>query len=360
MVAPLPLLPSPSLGRMLLGLLPALLVAALPLDAQLPGSSPAATTGGAGDPDGGSFIDDPELEGTFSIIGRDPETGELGIAVHSKTVAVGSRVRGGKGGVAVFAHQAASNPMYSMLGVELLEAGMDPEQALAFLLRADEGADRRQVAILDIHGRTAAWTPETISDWKGHECGVDFCAQGNTLEGPEVVDAMARAFETSLGTAPLAERLLEALQAGQDAGGDRRGVQSAALLILRPLALQGYGDRALDLRVDEHVDPFGELRRVLRAFRGRDQMSEARARLSRDDLEGAREMALAARESHPGDDGAWVTLAEIHLREGDREGALAALREAVALNPANRRQLPRNVAFAELHQDPGFLALLRD
>ena len=306
------------------------------------------------------FIDDPELEGTFSIIGRDAATGELGIAVHSKTVAVGSRVRGGKGGVAVFAHQAASNPMYSMLGIELLEAGMDPEEALQFLLRADEGANRRQVAILDIHGRTAAWTPETISDWKGHECGVDFCAQGNTLAGPEVVDAMARSFESSQGTAPLAERLLDALQAGQDAGGDRRGVQSAALLILKPLSLQGFGDRALDLRVDEHTDPFGELRRVLRAFRGRDQISRARSHLQQGELEEAREWALAAHESHPGDDGPWVTLAEIHLREGNRSEALDALATAVELNPANRTQLPRNAAFAELHEDPDFQALVRN
>src|SRR5437868_1527125 len=109
----------------------------------------------------------PGEEGTFSIIGRDPATGQLGIAVHSKTIAVGSRVRGGKGGVAVFAHQSASDPMYSQVGIELLEAGMTPQQALDYMLRADEGRNQRQVAILDIQGRTAAWTSPTISDWKG-------------------------------------------------------------------------------------------------------------------------------------------------------------------------------------------------
>jgi uncharacterized Ntn-hydrolase superfamily protein len=320
------------------------LLTALPASAQTPSAG---------------FVDDPELEGTFSIIGRDEAAGELGIAVHSRTVAVGSRVRGGKGGVAVFAHQAASNPMYSTLGIQLLEAGMDPEEALEFMLRADASAERRQVAILDVHGRTAAWTPETISDWKGHECGVDFCAQGNTLAGPEVVEAMARSFEASVGSAPLAERLLEALQAGQDAGGDRRGVQSAALLILKPLSLQGFGDRALDLRVDEHTDPFGELRRVLRAFRARGQVSEARSLMQEGDLEGAMSMARTAHEHHPENDTPWVVMAEIHLQEGRRAQALDALRRAVESNPANRTQLPRSPAFTVLRDDPDFQALLR-
>src|SRR3954469_8032519 len=97
-------------------------------------------------------------EGTFSIIGRDPGTGQLGMAVHSKTIAVGARARGGKGGVAVFAHQSASNPMYSAIGVELIEAGMTPQQALDMMLRSDTGRDSRQVAILDAQGRTAAFT----------------------------------------------------------------------------------------------------------------------------------------------------------------------------------------------------------
>src|SRR5215472_4670019 len=152
-------------------------------------------------------------EGTFSIIGRDPATGELGMAVQSKTIAVGSRTRGGKGGVAVFAHQAASNPMYSKIGVELIENGMTPQQALDMMLRSDEGRDNRQVAILDIQGRTASWDGPGNSDWKGHKCGVNYCAQGNTLVGPETVEYMAQSFESSSG--PLAERLLDALEAGE-------------------------------------------------------------------------------------------------------------------------------------------------
>jgi hypothetical protein len=137
-------------------------------------------------PNARAQVYEPGEEGTFSIIGRDPATGQLGMAVHSKTIAVGSRTRGGKGGLAVFAHQSASNPMYSALGIELLEAGLSPQQALDMMLRADEGRNSRQMAILDAQGRTAAWTSPAITDWKGHKCGVNYCAQGNTLTRREV------------------------------------------------------------------------------------------------------------------------------------------------------------------------------
>lgn len=298
----------------------------------------------------------PGDEGTFSIIGRDPATGQLGIAVHSKTIAVGSRTRGGKGGVAVIAHQSASNPMYSAIGIELLEAGMTPQQALDMMLRSDAGRDRRQVAILDIQGRSAAFTSPSISDWKGHRCGTNYCAQGNTLAGPEVVEAMARSFEASAGA--LAERLLTALDAGQSRGGDRRGVQSAALMILKPLAIQGFGDRELDLRVDDHRDPFAELRRILDAVRAREILSEAQAKLAAKDVQGAWERAVAAREKSPGDDNVWVTIASIHLHMGQKAEALAALARAVYLNAAHRQLLLRNPDFEALYRDPEFLRIV--
>lgn len=299
---------------------------------------------------------EPGEEGTFSIIGRDPATGQLGIAVHSKTIAVGSRTRGGKGGVAVFAHQSASNPMYSTLGIELIEAGLTPQQALDMMLRSDEGRANRQVAILDIQGRTAAFTSPTITDWKGHKCGTNYCAQGNTLTGPEVVDAMARSFEASSG--PLAERLLDALEAGQAQGGDKRGVQSASLMILKPLAISGFGDRELDLRVDEHRTPFAELRRILNAVRSGEILSEATARLNAKDLKGAFEKANAAREKSPTNDSAWITLANIHLQMGQKAEALSALGRAVELNSANKKQLPLNRSFEALFTDPAFLKIV--
>ena len=298
----------------------------------------------------------PGEEGTFSIIGRDAATGELGIAVHAMTIAVGARTRGGIGGVAVFAHQSASNPMYSTIGIELLEAGMTPQQALDMMLRSDEGRDSRQVAILDIQGRTAAFTSPTIIDWKGHRCGANYCAQGNTLTGPEVVEAIARSFEASSG--PLAERLLDALEAGQAQGGDRRGVQSASLMILKPLTIGGFGDRALDLRVDEHRTPFAELRRILNAVRSGEILSEASARLAAKDLKGAMEKALAARDKSATNDSAWVALANIHLRMGQKAEAMSALARAVELNPANKTQLPRNHDFEGVYHDPEFIRIV--
>src|SRR6267142_3590327 len=237
---------------------------------------------------------DPDYLATFSIIARDPATGELGFAVQSKAFAAGNRAVHIKAGLGVIAHQASANPMYGEIGFELLRAGMTPQQALEMMLRSDEGRNSRQVAILDVQGRTAAWTSPTITDWKGHQCGVNYCAQGNTLTGPEVVDAMARSFESSSSaSAPLAERLLDALEAGQAQGGDKRGVQSASLMILKPLAIQGFGDRALDLRVDEHRTPFAELRRILNAVRSGEMLSEANRRLTAKDLKGALEMATA-------------------------------------------------------------------
>jgi uncharacterized Ntn-hydrolase superfamily protein len=298
----------------------------------------------------------PGVEGTFSIIGRDPATGELGIAVQSKTIAVGARTRGGKGGLAVFAHQASSNPMYSTLGIELLEAGLTPQQALDMMLRSDERRDTRQIAILDIQGRTAAFTSPSINDWKGHKCGTNYCAQGNILVGPEVVDEMAQSFEASRG--PLAERLLEALEAAQAQGGDRRGTQSASLMILKPLVIGGFGDRALDLRVDEHRAPIPELRRILNAVRSGEILSEANTKISADDLKGAMDKAIAARDKSATNDAAWVRIADIHLRMGQKAEAMAAVAKAVELNPANKKQLLRDDDFKAVRDDPAFRALV--
>ena len=200
-------------------------------------------------------VDPYTYEGTYSIIGRDPDTGELGMGVQSRAFAVGYRTWTARGGLAIFAHQASSNPYYGRVGMEMLAAGLDPHEALDRLVRSDVDSARRQVAILHYDGRTAAFTGDATSDWKGHHCGVDYCAQGNTLAGPEVVDAMAHSFEASKGR-PLADRLLDALDAAEAAGGDRRGRQAAAMIIVNPLAgAGGYSDTVLDLRVNDNPYP---------------------------------------------------------------------------------------------------------
>jgi uncharacterized Ntn-hydrolase superfamily protein len=300
----------------------------------------------------------PELEGTFSIIARDPSSGELGMAVQSKTLAVGSRTITIKGGVAVVAHQSASNPMYGAIGLELLAAGMSPQQALDQMLRGDEGRESRQVAILDISGRSAAFTGSSANEWKGHKCGTNFCAQGNILVGAEVVDALARTFESASG--PLADRMLAAMEAGQAAGGDLRGTQSAALVVAKPLAgAAGFGDRVLDLRVDDSRAPIPELRRLLNMFQARQLVTDASARLREGNVSAASAASLAAREKSPEYDEAWLSWAAIELAAGRKSGALEGLRRAVDLNPANRRQLPRNRNFEALWTDPEFARLTR-
>ena len=296
---------------------------------------------------------DPDLLGTFSIIARDPATGELGMAVQSKAFGAGNRAMTIKGGVAVVAHQASANPMYGTLGLELLAAGMAPKDALDFMLRADEGRNRRQVAILDMQGRTAGWSGPETNDWKGHQCGTNYCAQGNILAGAEVVQAMVKSFESSSG--PLAERLMAALDAAQAAGGDARGMQSGAIVIAKPLAGSGgFSDRVLDIRVDDHKTPLVELRRLLNMWRSGQIVSDANRKLTDNDVPGAVSTAQKATELSPENDNAWVALAHMRLRAGQQTAALEALRRAIELNPTNAKRLPLNDNFKSLRDNPEF------
>ena len=199
---------------------------------------------------------------TFSIVARDPDTGELGVAVQSKFVAVGSVVPWAKAGVGAIATQAWANTHYGPVGLELLAKGRTPKEVIAIMTEADFGKDKRQVGIIGVDGNASAFTGAKCFDWAGHKTGEHYAVQGNILEGPEVVDAMAKAFEEAEGD--LAHRMIEALLAGQKAGGDKRGRQSAALLVVREgWGYSGLSDRYRDLRVDDHSKPIKELARVL-------------------------------------------------------------------------------------------------
>lgn len=300
---------------------------------------------------------DPDYLATYSIIARDPGTGELGMGVQSKAFAAGNRAMHAKGGVAVIAHQASANPMYGAIGIDLIERGYSPQEALDMMVASDEGRDRRQVAILDMRGRTAAWSGTGASDWKGHRCGRDYCAQGNILAGPEVVDAMAASIESSTG--PLAERLMNALDAAEAAGGDARGKQSGAILVVAPRAGSGgFSDRVVDIRVDDHPRPLAELRRVLNLFRSGQMVRSANASLAAGDVAEALATATAARDRSPENDNAWVALAAAQARMERPGDALESLRRAVELNPGRMRTLPRDQNFASLHENPEFLRLV--
>ncbi|MBD8069468.1 DUF1028 domain-containing protein [Bacillus sp. PS06] len=198
---------------------------------------------------------------TFSIVGFDPKTNELGIAVQSKFLGVGAVVPWAKAGVGAVATQSYANTSYGPNGLELMAAGKTAQETLDQLVTDDSDREFRQVGIVDANGNAATFTGSKCYDWAGGITGEHFAAQGNILVGEETVLAMGRTFEQTEGT--LAERLLKALDAGQEAGGDSRGMQSAALLVVKDQGgYAGFNDRFIDVRVDDHPDPIKELIRV--------------------------------------------------------------------------------------------------
>lgn len=194
---------------------------------------------------------------TFSIAGRDDETGAFGVAVSTKFFGVGSLCPFVEAGVGAVATQAFVNPTFGPRGLRLLAEGLSAQEALDVLIASDEGREHRQLHIVDRHGRTAAWTGRETVTWAGHSPRTGFSVAGNMLVGEPTIMMMAEAFEANHGI-ELAERLLRALEAGQEAGGDKRGRQSAALKVA---TTEEYPH--LDIRVDDHPDPVVELRRLL-------------------------------------------------------------------------------------------------
>jgi uncharacterized Ntn-hydrolase superfamily protein len=203
---------------------------------------------------------------TFSIVAVDPDTGEIGVGVQSKIVGVGSIVPFAKAGVGAVATQSFANTGYGPLGLRAFSEEIAPEKVIQILTADDPMRERRQVGVINAKGKAANFTGKGCHGWAGGIVGVNFAAQGNILTGSEVIEEMARAFEETDGV--LAERLIEALRAGQAAGGDSRGRQSAALLIVRDgWGYGGIDDRFRDIRIDEHETPIEELERVYRKHR---------------------------------------------------------------------------------------------
>lgn len=225
---------------------------------------------------------------TFSIVARCPRTGALGVATSSRALAAGGGVPYCRAGVGAIASQSFSNPYLGIDGLALLEQGLPAERTLERVIETDAGRDLRQLAIVDKNGRVAAYTGERCIDWAGHVLGGGYVCLGNILVGEDVVKAMAVAFERSVEE-ELPERLIRALEAGQDAGGDRRGRQSAGIHVVQT---EEYP--YCDLRVDDHPEPVAELRRVLTIF----QRIEPFLRMSsrRDDFTPDWEAVLRVRE----------------------------------------------------------------
>ncbi|MGQ4871352.1 MAG: DUF1028 domain-containing protein [Candidatus Thorarchaeota archaeon] len=202
---------------------------------------------------------------TFSIVARDSQTGDLGVIVQSKFPAVGSIVPWAEANVGVIATQAWANVSYGPRGLDMLRAGLSAPEVVKRLVADDERAEHRQVGIVDARGRAAAYTGSECMEWAGHIIGQGYACQGNILAGEAVVASMAEAYESTEGD--LISRLFAALRAGQAAGGDRRGMQSAAILVVREGGgYEGGSDRYVDVRVDDHPSPIEELERIFKIY----------------------------------------------------------------------------------------------
>lgn len=235
-----------------------------------------------------SFLQEP-LAHTYSIVARDPETGEMAVGVQSHWFSVGTAVPWAEAGVGAVATQSFVNISFGTRGLSLLKAGMSPQQALDSLLATDEGREYRQVAIIDKEGRAAAFTGAKCIKYAGHETGKNFSVQANMMLTNKVWPAMAEAFEKNKSL-PLAERVVEVMLAAQREGGDIRGKQSAALLVVKGEASgEPWNDKVVDLRVDDHREPLEELNRLLQVHRAYEHMNAGDLAVEKGNMEKASE-----------------------------------------------------------------------
>lgn len=303
----------------------------------------------------------PSAHATFSIAAYDSVTQELGVAVQSRAFSVGMAVPWAEAGVGAIATQASTNESFGPLGLSMLRAGKPAPDALRALLDADSGSAHRQLGIVDARGGSANFTGKLCSEWAGGVTGPGYAIQGNILASEAVVKGMEKAFLETKGE--LAERLLAALVAGQAAGGDRRGMESAALIVVRPSdEYPEYRTRYVDLRVEDHRDPINELIRVYRILEGQ-RLAEAHIRyaaayekagkrdLARIERERVGESLKHALERKDADAStlnglAWICATnDVHLTE-----ALGAAQRAAVLEPRNAEILD---TLAEVHYRSG-------
>ncbi|MBZ5543113.1 MAG: DUF1028 domain-containing protein [Acidobacteriia bacterium] len=322
----------------------------------------------------------PRPAGTYSIAGFDPVAGDLGVAVQSRYLAVGVGAPFAKANVGAIAIQCFQNASYGPRGLELLEKGLSPKEVVDELIRADPERDLRQVGVVDAHGRSFSYTGKNCPEWRGGRFGPNYVVQGDIVVGEAVVVSLEKAFVNTGGS--LADRLLAALDAAEAAGGDRRGKQSAALLVVRKNGgVSGFSDRFIDIRVDDNPDSVRELKRIYalweRQFLALSRLRTAEdfaragnveaARLERErarapfeqdlranpndvdaletiawvltetglDLDRAVELAERAIKLAPGEDDYRATLAEAYFRKGNIAKAIEIETELVQKNPGD-------------------------
>ena len=280
---------------------------------------------------------------TYSIVARDSATGQMGVAVQSHWFSVGSLVTFAEAGVGAVATQSFIDPGYGPLGLDLMRTGKTAQEALKGLLAADASLDVRQVAFVDAKGNVAAHTGIKAIEAAGHIMGRGYSVQANLMHKPTVPSAMSRAFENTKGD--LAERMLAALEAAQAEGGDIRGKQSAAILIVKATSSgRPWADKVFDLRVEDHPEPVQELRRLVTLARAYAHMNAGDDALTRNDVEGAlREYSTAQRmvpdKQTNGEMAFWHAVTLVGVNRFDE--AVPLFRRAFVQDPLWRVLVPR-------------------
>jgi len=313
--------------------------------------------------------------GTFSIIAFDAATNELGVGVQSRAFGAGAAVPYAKPGVGAVATQASANRQYGPKAIALLEQGLSPAEVVKRITDEDPGRDTRQVAVIDTKGRSAVYTGKRVIDrnndpkdlvhlggFAGHVTGDSFSAQGNTLASAAVVEAMATAYRNGKGS--MAERLMDALDAAQAKGGDTRGMQSAGILVVRPLqpGSDSTVERIVDIRVDDSPEPFQELRRLLAMTTGVPQrLLSGAAALSKD---GKHADAIAevkkALAINPRSEPAMYALARYYAASGNTQAAMEQLSLAISRQPKQWKvEAASDAAFDKMRGSVEFQRLVK-
>jgi uncharacterized Ntn-hydrolase superfamily protein len=285
---------------------------------------------------------------TYSIVARDPQTGEMGVAVQSHWFSVGSIVGWGEAGVGVVATQSFVNVSFGPRGLALLKRGKTADQVVEALIASDDGRDVRQLAVLGVDGTVDAYTGKNCIPGAGHIVGENYSVQANLMKNDKVWSAMAEAFENSTG--PLAERMIISLEAAQNVGGDIRGKQSASILIVKgEPSGRVWEDRLIDLRVEDHPEPVKELKRLLRVFRAYEHMNKGDVAVEHGDMKLAMKEYSAAEKMFPDNEEMKYWHAVTLVNNGDLDGALPLFRTVFSKNEDWLELTPRLVPIGLLN-----------
>ncbi len=291
---------------------------------------------------------------TYSIVARDPETGQLGVAVQSHWFSVGSIVTWAEAGVGAVATQSFVKVDYGPEGLALMKEGRSAPDALARLVKADEARDVRQVAMIDARGRVAAHTGRRCIQAAGHRVGTNYSVQANLMLDAGVWPAMASAFESARGD--LAERMLQSLEAAEEMGGDIRGKQSAAILIVKGTSTgKPWNDRVLELRIEDHPEPIRELRRLLQMWRAYEEMNAGDHAVEKNDIAAAVRHYSAAEAMIPSMNEFVFWHAATLAQQGRVEESLPLFGRAFRLEPAWLLLVPRLPASGLLPDDDAII-----